>query len=43
MDLLSDTDAFIVVYEKKGSGWAEIGRTEVLVNNNKLLSLNLNT
>ncbi|CBK23868.2 uncharacterized protein [Blastocystis hominis] len=34
MDLLSDTDAFIVVYEKQKTGWVEIDRTEVLVNNN---------
>ena len=35
MDLLIDTDAFIVVYEKQRTGWVEIDRTEVLVNNNK--------
>ena len=35
MDFLSDTDAFIVVYEKQKTEWAEIDRTEVLVNNNK--------
>lgn len=40
MDLLSLTDAFVVVYIEKANGvWEEIGRTEIVVNNLKYIIL----
>lgn len=30
MDVLSKSDPMVVVYMKRGPGWAEIGRTEMI-------------